>query len=64
MVYVCIHTHTHTHTQEYCSAIKKDEISPFATIWVGTVLSEISDGERQILYDFTYMWNIKYKQTK
>ena len=25
----------------------------------GIVLSEMSDRERQILYDITYMWNIK-----
>ena len=30
------------------------------------MLSEMSDGKRQILYDFTLMWNIKQKkqQTK
>ena len=30
----------------------------------GTVLSEVSQTERQILYDFTYLWNKKKtKQT-
>ena len=29
-MFVCIHTHTHTHTIEYYSAIKKNEILPFA----------------------------------
>ena len=29
----------------------------------GTVLSEVSQTERQILYDFTYLWNQK-KQNK
>ena len=28
------HTHTHIHTQEYYSAIKKNEILPFATTWI------------------------------
>ena len=28
-----MNTHTHIHTQEYYSAIKKNEILPFATTW-------------------------------
>ena len=43
------HTHTHTHTVEYYSAIKKNEIVPFATTWVdleGIMLSEISQMEK------------------
>ena len=54
--------HTHTHTVEYYSAIKKNEILPYAAAWMdleGIMLSEISDRERQILYDITYMWNLK-----
>ena len=38
------HTHTHTHTLEYYSAIKKNEISPFAMMWIeleGIMLSKI-----------------------
>ena len=48
--YMCTHTHTH----EYYSAIKKNEILPFATTWMdseGITLSAMSDTERQILYD-------------
>ena len=32
----CIHTHTHTHTHivEYNSAIKRNEIVPFAEAWM------------------------------
>ena len=50
------------YTLEYYSAIKKNEILPFAATWMdleGIMLSEISQRERQILYDITYMWNLK-----
>ena len=46
---------------EYYSAIKKNEILPFATTWMDleiVILSEAS--QRQISYDITYMWNLKY----
>ena len=29
----------------------------------GSMLSEMSDREREILYDLTYMWNLKANQT-
>ena len=43
------HTHTHSHTMEYYSAIKKNEILPFAITWMdleGIMLSEISQTEK------------------
>ena len=43
---------------------KKNEILPFETIWMdldGIMLNEMSDSERQILYDIIYMWNVKNK---
>ena len=43
------HTHTHTHTMEYYSAIKKNEIMPFAATWVDLemiILSEVSQKEK------------------
>ena len=37
---------------------------PFTATWIqleSLILSEVkSERERQILYDITYMWNIKY----
>ena len=48
---------------EYYSAIKKNEIMPFAATWMNLeniMLTEVkSDRERQILYDITHMWNLK-----
>ena len=49
------------YTMEYYSAIKKNNIMPFAATWMGLetlILSEIS--ERQIPYDITYNWNLRY----
>ena len=46
---------------EYHSAIKKKEITPFAATWMQLemiILSEVR--KRQIPYDMTYMWNLKY----
>ena len=46
-----VHTHTHSsvHTMEYYSAIKKNEILPFAATWMdpeGIMLSELSQAEK------------------
>ena len=43
---------------EYYSAIKKNEIMPFAATLVD--LEFIISSERHIPYDITYMWNLKY----
>ena len=49
-----------TYQSEYYSAIKKNEILPFVMTWMdleGIMLSEMS--EKDMLHDFTYMWNLK-----
>ena len=48
------------------SAIKKNEVLPFATTWMDLeviTLSEMSDRERQIPHNLTYMLYLKNKQT-
>ena len=48
---------------KYYSAIKQNEILPFAATWMdlkNIILSEVS--QRQILYEITYMWNLKIIQ--
>ena len=50
------------YTVEYYSAIKKNGMLAFAATWVdlgGTMLSEISQKKS----NFTYLWNLKSKQT-
>ena len=61
-IYICVYIYIYT--MEYYSAIKKNEILPFTTTWMnleGTILSEISQRERQILYDITFLWNLNNK---
>ena len=49
---------------EYYSATKKNEIMPFATIWVQLeilILSEVKSEEKdKIPHDITYTWNLNY----
>ena len=48
---------------EYYSAMKKNEMMLFAATWMDLEIiipSEVSQKERQILCDITYMWNLKY----
>ena len=52
------------YTIEYYSVIKNKELLPFVTTWMdleGIMLSEMSDRDRQVLYDLTYMWNLENK---
>ena len=51
------------YTMEYYSAIKKNKIMPFAATGMQLeiiILRSKSERERQIPYDITYMWNLKY----
>ena len=55
---VCVYTHT----MEYYSAIKKNEILPFATMWMeleGIMLSEIE--KNKLSYNFTYMRTLRHR---
>ena len=51
---------------EYYSAIKRNEIMPFAATWMNLEIIILSkpNRERQIPYDTTYMWNLKYDTTE
>ena len=47
---------------EYYTAIKKNDIMPFAAWWMDLeiiILSEVSHRERQKSYDIIYTWNLK-----
>ena len=55
------YTHTHTHTMEYYSAIKKNEIMPFAATWVDLemiILSEASQTEKDRYYMISLLGGI------
>ena len=44
------------------TAIKKNEIMPFAATWMDLeviILSEVSQTEEDISYDIAYMWSLK-----
>ena len=51
-----------TYTMEYYSALRKNEIMPFATTWVDLKRNNSgvkqSEREKQIPYDVTYVWNL------
>ena len=49
------------HTMEYYSAVKKNNIIPFAGTWMQLeilILSEVS--QRKIPYDIIYTWKLNY----
>ena len=57
---VCVCVCMCIHTMKYYSAIKKNEIIPFAATWVDLEIIILSEArQRQISYDIAYMWNLK-----
>ena len=49
---------------EYYSAIKTNEIMPFAATWIDleiVTVSEVSQTEKDKYHDIAYMWNLKEK---
>ena len=53
----------YVNTMEYYSAIKRNEIMPFAAIWIQLeiiILSEVSQKEKDKYYMISLMWNLKY----
>jgi len=52
------------YTIKYYLAIKKNEIMPYAAIWMQLgflILSEVSQKEKDKYHmNITYMWNLKY----
>ena len=58
--YTHTHTHTHTHTEEYCSAIKKNEM-PFAATWIDLEIiipSEVSQRKKNTIWYHLYVESI------
>ena len=52
----------YTYTMGYYSAIKKNEVMPFAATWMDLeiiILSEVSLTEKDKYHNITYMWNLK-----
>ena len=52
----------YVYTMEYCPAIKKNEIMPFAATWMDleiVTLCEVSQTEKEKYHDIPYMWNLK-----
>uniref|UniRef100_A0A8D1VNT4 DUF1725 domain-containing protein n=1 Tax=Sus scrofa TaxID=9823 RepID=A0A8D1VNT4_PIG len=50
------------YTMEYYLAIRKNDIMPFAVMWVEleTLMLSKSERERQIPYDITHIWYLIY----
>ena len=58
---VYIYTYMYTHTMEYYSAIKNNEILPFATTWMELeciMLSEISQSSKDKYHRISLVYRI------
>ena len=55
------HTHTHTHTQEYYSAIKNNEIMPFAATWMDPEIIILSKVDRRNINTIRYHLYVESK---
>ena len=52
------------YTMEYYSAIKKNEILPFTTVWMkleGIILSEISQSEKDKNHMTSLIWTLRHR---
>ena len=47
------------YTMEYYSAIKKNEIMPFAATWMELEIIILSEVRERQIYDMSCMWNLK-----
>ena len=47
------------HIMEYYSAIKENEIMPFAATWVDLEIIVLSEVSQRQIYDITYRQNLK-----
>ena len=64
-IYTHIRIHTHIHTMEYYSAIKKNEIIPFAATWMDleiVILSEVRQRKSNIIWYCLYVESKKMVQ--
>ena len=49
----------YSYAMEYYSAIEKNEIMSFATIWMDLEIIILNDvRQRQVSYNIAYMWNL------
>ena len=49
---------------EYYSVIKKNEILPFATMWMELECIMLKEIRQRQIYDFIPMWNLRNKTDK